>query len=52
MPMTPEKVARGLIRGIERDSSEILVGWQSHLALWCQRIFPWLLEKILLLAAP
>ena len=52
MPMTPEEVAQALIRGIEKDSSEILVGWQSHLALWCQRIFPWLLEKILLLAAP
>ena len=52
MPMTPEKVAQALIKGIEKDSSEILVGWQSHLALWCQRIFPWLLEKILLLAAP
>lgn len=52
MPMTPEEVAQALIRGIEKDSSEILVGWQSHLALWCQRIFPWLFEKILLLAAP
>ena len=52
MPMTPQEVAQALMRGIEKDSSEILVGWQSHLALWCQRIFPWLLEKILLLAAP
>ena len=52
MPMTAEEVAQALIKGIEKDSSEILVGWQSHLALWCQRIFPWLLEKILLLAAP
>ena len=52
MPMTTDKVAQALIRGIEKDSSEILVGWQSHLAVWCQRIFPWLLEKILLLAAP
>ena len=52
MPMTAEEVAQALIRGIEKDSSEILVGWQSHLALLCQRIFPWLFEKILLLAAP
>lgn len=51
-PMTPEEVATALIRGIKKDSSEILVGWQSHLAVWCQRNFPWLLEKILLLAAP
>ncbi len=52
IPMTPESVARSLIIGLSRDSSEILVGWQSHLAVWCQRIFPWLWEKILLLAAP
>ena len=52
IPMTPESVARSLIVGLSRDSSEILVGWQSHLAVWCQRIFPWLWEKILLLAAP
>ena len=52
IPMTPESVARSLIIGLSRDSSEILVGWQSHLAIWCQRIFPWLWEKILLLAAP
>ena len=52
IPMTPEEVAQALIRGIGKDSPEILVGWQSHLTLWCQRIFPWLLEKILLLAAP
>ncbi len=52
IPMTPESVARSLIVGLSRDSSEILVGWQSHLAVWCQRIFPWLWEKILLMAAP
>ena len=50
--LTPEEVAQALIRGIEKDSAEIWVGWQSHAALWCQRIFPWLLEKILLLALP
>lgn len=52
MPMTPEKVAQALVAGLYRNSSEILVGWQSYLAVWCQRIFPWLLEKILMLAAP
>ncbi|MDJ0897846.1 MAG: SDR family NAD(P)-dependent oxidoreductase [Xenococcus sp. MO_188.B8] len=52
IPMTPESVARSLIVGLSRDSPEILVGWQSHLAVWCQRIFPWLWEKILLIAAP
>ena len=52
IPMTPESVARSLITGLSRDDSEILVGWQSHLAIWCQRILPWLWEKILLIAAP
>ncbi|MDF5719796.1 MAG: SDR family NAD(P)-dependent oxidoreductase [Rhizonema sp. PD37] len=52
MPMTPEKVAQALIVGLQRDSPEILVGWQSHLAVWCQYLAPWLLEKILQMANP
>lgn len=52
MPMTPQQVAQALITGLQRDSPEILVGWQSHLAIWCQRLSPWLLEKILQLATP
>ena len=52
MPMTPERVARALISGLYKNSGEILVGWQSYLAVWCQRIFPQLLEKILLFSAP
>ena len=52
VPMTPEKVAKAMIIGLRKDSPEILVGWQSHLAVWCSRIAPWLLQKILHLAAP
>jgi 3-oxoacyl-[acyl-carrier protein] reductase len=52
MPTTPQKVAQALVVGLQKDSPEILVGWQSHLAVWCNRIAPWLLEKILLMAAP
>lgn len=52
MPMTPEKVAQTLVSGLRRNSGEILVGWQSYLAVWCQRIFPQLLQKIMMLAAP
>lgn len=52
VPMTPEKVAKALVAGLRKDSPEILVGWQSHLAVWCSRIAPWLLKKILLMAAP
>ena len=52
IPMTPEQVAQALVIGIENDTAEILVGWQSHLAVLCQRLAPWLLEIILQLAAP
>jgi 3-oxoacyl-[acyl-carrier protein] reductase len=52
--MTPEKVAQAMVAGLDKDqnSGEILVGWQSYLAVWCQRIFPQLLQKILVLTAP
>jgi 3-oxoacyl-[acyl-carrier protein] reductase len=50
--MTPKQVAEALIAGLDRETPEILVGWQSHLAVWCHRLFPFLMEKILLMAAP
>ncbi|NER95636.1 MAG: SDR family NAD(P)-dependent oxidoreductase [Symploca sp. SIO1B1] len=52
VPMTPHRVAKALVTGVRKQSPEILVGWQSHLAVWCDRILPWLLEKVLLMAAP
>lgn len=52
VPMTPEQVAQALVAGLHKESAEILVGWQSHLAVWCNRIAPMLLEKVLLMAAP
>lgn len=52
VPMTPQEVAQVLIAGLKKQSPEILVGWQSHLAIWCNRIAPGLLDKILLLASP
>lgn len=51
-PMAPEEVAQALMAGLRRDSNEILVGWQSHMAVWCHRIAPWMMEKILMIAAP
>lgn len=51
-PITPQQVAQTLIIGLQKDQSEILVGWQSHLAVWCQNLAPWLLEIVLQLAAP
>lgn len=52
IPMTPQQVAQALMVGLEKGSHEILVGWQSHLAVWCSRVAPWFLEKVLLIAAP
>ena len=52
MPVTAEKVAQALISGLHKGKSEIVVGWQSYMALWCQRFAPWLLDKILLIANP
>ena len=52
IPMTTQQVAKALITGMQRDAPEILVGWQSHLAVLCQRLAPWLLELILQIATP
>ncbi|MBE8999097.1 MULTISPECIES: SDR family NAD(P)-dependent oxidoreductase [unclassified Nostoc] len=52
IPMTPQQVAKALVAGMQNDSPEILVGWQSHLAVLCQRLAPWLLELILRIATP
>ncbi|MDZ8024508.1 MAG: SDR family NAD(P)-dependent oxidoreductase [Nostoc sp. SerVER01] len=52
IPMTPQQVAQALVTGMQNDSAEILVGWQSHLAVWCQRLAPWFLELILQIVTP
>jgi 3-oxoacyl-[acyl-carrier protein] reductase len=52
VPMTPQQVAQALVAGLQKESPQILVGWQSHLVVWCNRIAPMLLEKALLMAAP
>jgi 3-oxoacyl-[acyl-carrier protein] reductase len=39
-PMTAGRVAQALVRGLRRNQSEIVVGWQSHLALLCQKTAP------------
>lgn len=50
--MTPEKVAKVLVKSLEKESPEILVGWQSHLAVLGNRLAPRLLEWWLQLTAP
>lgn len=52
IPITPEKVAIALVAGLHHDAPEILVGWQSHVAVWCNRLAPGLMEKILRLSYP
>jgi len=52
VPSTPEQVARSLVAGLQRETPEILVGWQSHLAVWGNRLMPLLMEKVSRWAAP
>jgi 3-oxoacyl-[acyl-carrier protein] reductase len=52
IPISPQQVAKALVTGLAKDTPEILVGWQSHIAVWGNRLAPWLLEKVLRVAAP
>jgi 3-oxoacyl-[acyl-carrier protein] reductase len=51
-PMSPQRVAQALIRGIEKDRTEITIGWQSYLTILGNRLMPQLIEKIMQIAAP
>jgi len=51
-PSQPEDVAEAMVKGLERGQTEILVGWQSHAAVWTQRLAPWFLERMVNLANP
>jgi len=46
------QVAQALVAGLHKESPENLGGVQSHLAVWCNRIAPRLVEKVLLMATP
>lgn len=50
--MTPAQVAVALITGLHKESSEILVGWQSKVAVLLNRFIPWLVKKVLSLGSP
>lgn len=52
IPMTPQKVAQVFVASLDKNAAEILVGWQSHLAVWCHRIAPSLLALLIRLATP
>ncbi len=51
-PVSPKKVAQSFIKGLQKNSPEILVGWQSYLAVWGQRLAPRLVEQFTTIAAP
>lgn len=48
----PEQVAKAMVRGVHRGQHEILVGWQSRIALLCARISPSLLNHIIRWSQP
>ena len=52
VPMSPERVAQALVWGIDRDKPEIIIGWQSHLAVWGSYLVPRLVEWVIQLASP
>ena len=51
-PITPEQVAKSLVKGLRSNRAEILVGWQTHLAVLGNRLSPNLLEKAVQWASP
>lgn len=51
-PVTAEQVAKALVKGLKQDSVEILVGWQSYIAVLGNRLAPRLVEKSVRWAAP
>lgn len=44
--ISPDKAAKIIIRGIERDKREILVGKGELMLLYIRRYFPWLFFRI------
>ncbi|MEO0407072.1 MAG: SDR family NAD(P)-dependent oxidoreductase [Cyanobacteria bacterium P01_A01_bin.135] len=52
VPVSTQVVAQTLVRGLGRNAAEISVGWQARLALWCDRLAPWLLDRVLQVTSP
>lgn len=51
IPSSPGTVAKVLVQGLRHGKHEILVGWQSKLAVLASYIMPWFVEWIINLAA-
>ena len=52
MPLSTEQVAQGLMTGLRSRSSEIAVGWQSHMARWFHRFLPQAMDTLIRLSDP
>lgn len=51
-PTTSERVAKALVVGLNRGENEIFVDWQSKISAIASSTVPWLMEKVVSLAAP
>jgi len=45
--ISPEQVARQIVRGIERNRREIFPNWRGRLLVIVNRICPWLVDRLL-----
>ncbi len=52
IPSTPAQVAKAFLRGLQEESPEIYVDWQSRIAAFVNRFVPRLVEKFVQFAAP
>ncbi len=52
MPLSTEQVAQGLMTGLKSRSSEITIGWQSHLAVLFHRFLPQVMDAVIRLSNP
>jgi 3-oxoacyl-[acyl-carrier protein] reductase len=48
----PKTVAQALVRGLQRDTSEIVVGWQARMALFLNRWLPQVMNWVMAIATP
>jgi 3-oxoacyl-[acyl-carrier protein] reductase len=52
LPMTPQQVAKAMVVGLKGRNPEIVVGWQGRITVWCDRILPGLVDRLIQWAAP
>jgi len=45
--MRPEKVARKILRALERNRAETVLGWEAHWIIRANRFMPWLVDRVL-----